>query len=262
MVKQPDGGMPERSIRVPLERSVPPVERRVGTAGWSLPRDQRDRFEGAGTHLMRYAARLSCVEINSSFYRPHRQATYARWAAAVPDDFRFSVKIPKEITHVRRLSGIEEPLRRFLEESAGLGAKRDVLLVQLPPSFAYDASIVPAFLEKLRREYAGRIACEPRHPSWFEHHAEAVIETFDVTRVAADPAIYGAALAPGGAASFQYWRLHGSPRTYYSPYDPDWLAAFAERLRAQEVPLWCIFDNTAHGAATANALVLREALQS
>ena len=100
------------------------------------------------------------------------------------------------------------------------------------------------------------------HPSWFEHHAEAVIETFDVTRVAADPAIYGAALAPGGAASFQYWRLHGSPRTYYSPYDPDWLAAFAERLRAQEVPLWCIFDNTAHGAATANALVVREALQS
>ena len=209
---------------------------------------------------MRYAARFTCVEINSSFYRPHRRSTYGRWAESVPPDFRFAVKIPKEITHVRRLSGVEEPLQRFLEESAGLGTKREVLLVQLPPSFAYDAASVPAFFERLRREYAGHIVCEPRHRTWFEKDVDALLARLRIARVAADPPMHAGALEPAGATEFQYWRLHGSPRTYYSSYDSDWLAALAERLRRQPVPLWCIFDNTALGAAMANAIALREHL--
>ena len=76
---------------------------RIGTAGWAIPRIHADLFPGNGTGLERYSGRLNAAEINSSFYRPHRPATYARWADAVPEAFRFSVKIPRSISHEKRL---------------------------------------------------------------------------------------------------------------------------------------------------------------
>ena len=150
--------------RLPAMRAA---EIRVGTAAWAIPRDVRERFDGDGSRLERYARRFACVEINSSFYRPHRPATYARWAASVPDDFRFALKVPKEITHTRRFVDVVAPLERFLAETAELGEKRGVLLVQLPPSFAYDAALVDAFFAAFRARYDGLLACEPRHPTWF-----------------------------------------------------------------------------------------------
>lgn len=85
----------------------------LGCAGWSLPREYADEFVQSGSHLQRYAARLNAVEINSSFYRPHRPGTYARWASSVPEDFRFAVKLPKIITHDQRLQGCTEVLDEF-----------------------------------------------------------------------------------------------------------------------------------------------------
>ena len=81
------------------------------------------------------------MEINSSFYRPHRTATYERWAASVPEDFRFAVKVPKAITHERRLKDASDLLDRFLSEAGGLGPKLGPLLVQLPPSLSFQAGI-------------------------------------------------------------------------------------------------------------------------
>jgi uncharacterized protein YecE (DUF72 family) len=230
------------------------MECRVGTAGWTLPREVRDRFSGAGTQLERYAQRFSCVEINSSFYRPHRRSTYARWADSVPDDFRFALKLPKDVTHLRRLVDIEEPLTEFLDASSGLGIKRDVILVQLPPSFVFEPVIVRRFFELVRARYSGRAACEPRHASWFGSAAEETLAAFRIARVAADPPPAGAVFQPGGAPDFRYWRLHGSPHVYYSSYERPRLDAMAGLLRSTGVPAWCIFDNTASGAATANAL--------
>src|SRR3954451_5388431 len=112
------------------------VEPRIGCAGWAIRREHSDRFAPVGTHLERYATLFNCVEINSCFYRPHRIATYERWAGSVPADFRFAVKLPKVITHELRLVGAESHLERFLGETSGLGAKRGPILVQLPPSFA------------------------------------------------------------------------------------------------------------------------------
>ncbi len=229
---------------------------RVGTAGWTLPREVRDRFPADGTQLERYAARFACVEINSSFYRPHRPSTYARWAASVPAGFRFALKLPKEVTHTRRFVDCGEPLARFLAESAALEEKRGVLLVQLPPSFAYDRERAGAFFALLRTRYDGLLACEPRHASWFDDEADAALRSFLIARVAADPAPVPAAATPGGWDGFAYHRLHGSPRTYYSAYDDAALRAIAERLRAATAPAWCVFDNTSLGAAAANALEL------
>jgi uncharacterized protein YecE (DUF72 family) len=231
---------------------------RVGTAGWTIPAVVRDCFAGEGTHLQRYAGRFSCVEINSSFYRPHRPSTYARWAASVPDDFRFSLKVPKEITHTRRFVEVREPLERFLGESAALGEKRGVVLVQLPPSFAFDSAPADAFFAAVRERYDGLLACEPRHPTWFDAGAGDMLRRFHVARVAADPAAVPAAAVPGGWDGFAYYRWHGSPRMYYSAYDDAALHELAERVRSGGRPAWCIFDNTSLGAAAANALDLKE----
>src|ERR1700736_5007056 len=158
------------------------AEVRVGTAAWAIPRAVRERFDDDGSRLERYARRFRCVEINSSFYRPHRPSTYARWAASVPDDFRFALKVPKEITHTRRFVDVVEPLERFLAESAELGDKRGVLIVQLPPSFAFEAALVDAFFTTFRARHDGLLACEPRHPTWFAPDAEDALRRARVAR--------------------------------------------------------------------------------
>src|SRR6187455_1643415 len=108
---------------------MPPIY--VGVAGWPIPKPHAGLFPETGSHLQRYAARFNAVEINSSFYRPHRPATYARWAASVPPDFRFAVKVPREITHRRRLVEVDDLLERFPGEATHLGEKLGPLLVQL-----------------------------------------------------------------------------------------------------------------------------------
>lgn len=232
---------------------------RVGTAGWSIPKPHAAAFDGEGSHLERYARRFGCVEINSSFYRPHRPATYARWAAAVPAGFRFAVKLPREVTHQRRLVGVTEVLDRFLGEIAGLGDRLGPVLVQLPPSLAYDPASVGAFLAALRVRFAGQVVCEPRHPSWFGDVVDGVLLAHRIARVAADPAPVPTAAVPGGWLGVTYWRLHGSPEMYYSTYSDPWLDSVAGPLcdaAAQGGEAWCIFDNTALGGATGNALDL------
>lgn len=230
----------------------------LGCAGWAIPADQAHAFGAGPSHLARYATRLPAVEINSSFYRPHRPATYGRWAASVPVGFQFAVKVPRTITHTRRLVDSASLLEPFLAECGALGAALGPLLVQLPPSLAFDEPVVAAFLTFFRARFAGAVVCEPRHVSWFTAEADSLLANFQVARVAADPAVVPAAAQPGGWAGLAYYRWHGSPRIYYSAYDPATLATLAATLHAtaQTRPVWCIFDNTAAGAAQANALAV------
>ena len=161
---------------------------RVGCAGWSIAAAHRALFGAGDSALARYATRFDLVEINSSFYRPHRRATYARWADAVPADFRFAVKVPRAITHDARLRATGPALGTFLEECGGLDRKLGCLLVQLPPSLAFDARAASTFFAMLRRRWDGRAACEPRHASWFAARADALLRRHRIARVAADPA--------------------------------------------------------------------------
>src|SRR3984885_16225927 len=135
---------------------------RIGCAGCNVPKQHMPVFSAAGSHLHRYARQFNAVEINSSFYRPHRRATYERWAATVPDDFAFAVKLPKQITHELRLAAAETALDIFLYQARGLGAKLGPLLVQLPPSLAFDSDVAHAFFAALRARHAGNVVCEPR----------------------------------------------------------------------------------------------------
>lgn len=238
---------------------------RVGTAGWSLPAAVHDRFPRDGTHLARYAQVFDATEINSSFHRSHRPSTYARWAASVPADFRFAVKVPKAITHVNRLEAVGALLDAFIAESAPLGPRLGCLLVQLPPKLALDATVASRFFGALRARYEGDVAVEPRHASWFAPAAADLFAAHRLARVAADPAPVPQAAQPGGWSGLAYWRLHGSPHTYRSSYCDAELAALAERLcvaQRRGVRVWCIFDNTTLGAAAANALALRRWLDA
>ncbi|MDG3005987.1 DUF72 domain-containing protein [Paludisphaera mucosa] len=230
----------------------------IGCAGWSLPREHAGRFPAGGTHLSRYSACYPAVEINSSFYRPHRPSTYARWAESVPEGFRFAVKAPKVITHERRLVDAGEPLEGFLEEATQLGAKLGPLLVQLPPSLRFSAESAKEFFAELRSRFDGDVALEPRHATWFEPAAERLIARYRVARVAADPAVVPAAGEPGGWDGLVYYRMHGAPKVYYSTYSDDDLERLADSLKAaaRSAVVWCIFDNTAEGAAIVNALDL------
>jgi uncharacterized protein YecE (DUF72 family) len=235
----------------------------VGTAGWSIPKQHAAAFSCAGTHLERYARQLPAVEINSSFYRPHRPATYARWAASVAPDFRFAVKVPKVITHERRLADVGEPLKRFLGEVEALGGHLGPLLVQLPPSLRYHAESSDGFFSDLRAQFAGDVVCEPRHASWFTDVVEARLSELRIARVAADPAVVPRASEPGGWAGLTYRRLHGSPEIYRSGYPVAVLDAVARQIRDEYRDgheCWCIFDNTALGEATRNALDLLDRL--
>jgi uncharacterized protein YecE (DUF72 family) len=228
---------------------------RIGTAGWSIPKPHAAEFPAEGTHLQRSARRFSAVEINSSFYRPHKPATYARWAVSVPPGFRFAVKVPREITHVRKLVTTTDALDRFLSEAAALGDRLGPLLVQLPPSFRFDERLVGGFFDSLRERFDGNVVCEPRHATWFADAADALLVDFRIARVAADPATVPRAAVPGGWQGLIYRRLHGSPRMYYSGYPAEFLAAVAGAMDETRDD-WCIFDNTALGEATRDALDL------
>jgi uncharacterized protein YecE (DUF72 family) len=238
-------------------------EARIGCAGWAIRREHSDRFAPVGTHLQRYATLFNCVEINSCFYRPHRHSTYERWAGSVPDHFRFAVKLPKVITHELRLVGANEAVDQFLAEVSGLGAKLGPILVQLPPSFAFDSAVATSFFTVLRNRFNGDLVFEPRHETWFTPEVDSLLRGERIARVAADPARGPIAAEPGGYDRLIYYRLHGSPRIYYSPYSAEALSAIAralEEIAARGIDAWCIFDNTALGAATSDALTLKSLL--
>lgn len=225
-----------------------------------MPKPLHDRFSADGSHLTRYAAVFNGTEINSSFHRRHRTVTYLRWAASVPDHFRFSVKMPKLITHEQRLIAADDALHAFLDDAAALGERLGCVLIQLPPSFAFDPANVEPFFRALRERYDANVALEPRHASWFSADASELLVRYRVARVAADPARVAEAAEPGGWKGLAYWRLHGSPQVYRSSYAGAQLAALAGKIRAAEHSahtVWCVFDNTASGAAAANALTLQ-----
>jgi uncharacterized protein YecE (DUF72 family) len=243
--------------------AIVPSKIYIGTAAWSIPRPHQSHFPPGKSLLARYAQVFPAVEINSTFYRPHRAATFERWAASVPRAFRFSVKIPDTITHDQRLAGSAKLLKPFLASLEPLGSRLGCLLVQLPPSLDFNARVASTFLTTVRKQFEGSVALEPRHATWFAEPVDRLLDQFRIARVAADPPRAEGDGEPGGWPGLAYFRLHGSPRIYYSSYEDDYLDVLAKKLRAlrrRRIPAWCIFDNTALGAATGNALALNEKL--
>jgi uncharacterized protein YecE (DUF72 family) len=131
--------------------------------------------------------------------------------------------------------------------------------VQLPGKFAFEERVADQFFRDLRTHIDRPVALEPRNASWFTPEVDAWLEMRRIARVAADPAPVAGAGKAGGWSGLSYYRWHGSPRIYFSDYDAAALASLKRRIeegRAHGIPAWCIFDNTASGAALGNALAL------
>lgn len=235
----------------------------IGLAGWSeaVSRHRTSfptTFDPAASALAKYATAFDFVEINASFYRQFRMETYAKWAEDVPENFRFSVKMHRLITHYTRLknTALLEP---FFESIAGLGEKLAVILVQLPPSLIFDPSVARSFFDALCKRHTGPIACEPRHESWSQPEALTLLADHHVGLVRIDIPV--AEQETGGDDTPIYIRLHGAPRRYYSSYGNDQLLQLAEFLRLNPLRRrFVVFDNTASSAGVRNALEMTSLL--
>jgi uncharacterized protein YecE (DUF72 family) len=236
----------------------------VGTTGWSFPRSMSYCILGTGSNLSRYSRVFDAVEVRSSF-RPQPSAeTFAAWADAVADNFRFSVAVPEAILHSAWDDEAHTALAMFLSALAGLGEKLGVLLLQFPRSPGFDRQRAGAFMEALRSLHLGAVACDPRHPSWFSHEARTLLAEHDVAMVATDPPHRDCPvekLTASGAIG--YMRLRGGPRPASWTCSPERLSSLSAELSAlsRQVPVWCIFDSIANGAAIANALDLLSRLR-
>lgn len=247
------------SQRAPTPRSHSQARVRVGIAGWANPSEAQERRRAGETHLEYYARHFACVEINSTFYRSHRADTYARWRESTPDDFRFSVKLPRSITHESVLKGVRRDVNAFLNEIEPLEEKLSAILIQLPPSLVFDRRLLKRFMTVMPR-HAAQLVIEPRHPTWFTESADKLLAELGIARAGADPPRALDAGCAGGKRAFAYFRWHGSPRVYYSSYSREQLAGFAAQLPRGAREIWCIFDNTAAGAAWHNATAMRDTI--
>jgi uncharacterized protein YecE (DUF72 family) len=233
---------------------------RIGISGWTyapwrgtfypakLPRDRE----------LAYAAnRLSSIEINGTFYSLQRPENYAKWTAETPDDFVFSVKGPRFITHIRRLKDSRLALANFAASGLlRLGRKLGPILWQLPPNFKFDSERIEAFLKILPRDTESaatlarrhdkrvngrawmktdaqrplRHAMEIRHASFAVPEFVELLRAYDVALVCADTVEWPRLMDV--TSDFVYCRLHGSEELYASGYDEKSLDAWAARVAA------------------------------
>lgn len=262
---------------------------RTGTAGWVYA-PWRGTFFPAGLvqkkELAYAASHLTSIEINATFRANQKPESFARWAAETPEDFRFSVKGPQLVTHIRRLKNCEMELANFFASGPlALGKRLGPFVWQLPPNLSFDANSFETFLALLPKDHGSylglagkadstkaapyldaskvgpiRHAIEPRHPSFNTPEADALLRAHNVARVIADTPENPAREL---TADFAYCRLQGPARPDASVYQPadieDWAKIMgAWRDQGHDVFAYFVHEDKLH--APANAIALRQAL--
>ena len=199
----------------------------AGTSGFSYKEWQGSFYPDklpASRMLEFYTERLPAVELNNTFYRMPGEALILGWEKKSPDTFRFVLKAPRSMTHIRKLADCEEQLARFVQVASGLGPKLGPLLFQLPPTYQRNTDQLGAFLGALP---AGvRAAFEFRHPSWYDESTFAVLRRHNAALCAADvDDIEPQPIVP--TADFGYLRLR---RLDYTPQQlENWAAALRQQ---------------------------------
>lgn len=238
----------------------------IGTAGWALPPQIRNRFVGEGSNLEKYSRFLNATEINSSFYRDHKPETYRKWAEMVASDFRFSVKLNKFFTHEQRLSETGERLKQTLDGPMELKEKFGTLLIQLPASLKFSRHLADHFFNELRHFYGGEVVLEPRNETWVSSEAANLLTSYSINKVLADPEPCRMPRNLRKQVEFiSYFRLHGTPEMYKSSYSPEVIDRIAQqisKISSSGSTVWCIFDNSTFGHSTENALDLSFMLEN
>ncbi|ROQ90950.1 DUF72 domain-containing protein [Desulfosoma caldarium] len=234
---------------------------RIGTSGWNYPH-WKGRFYPEDWPKARwldfYAMQFDTVEVNATFYRLPKPETFDGWKQRTPEDFCWAVKANRFITHIKRLRDVEEPLVRFYRCVSKLGDKLGPILLQLPPSLAYDDGLVRDFLDRL--DPSSRHVMEVRHPSWLQDSFFSLLEARNIALCLSDTA-GRYPFHEAVTASFVYVRLHGSQKLYRSRYSRQELEAWADRIRSWNRDAYIYFDNDDQAHAPHNALELKALLQ-
>jgi uncharacterized protein YecE (DUF72 family) len=239
----------------------------VGTSGWSYPDWRPDFYAGVpqAKWLAHFATRFPTVEVNSIFYRLPKKEWVERWAAAVPPNFRFALKMWRWVTHYHRLQDIEGLLDLYVDVASVLPpAKRGPILVQLPPQLDVDEVALDAMLGLLReRVRSWPIAVEFRNASWLGGQAPVgILDRHDAALCVHDMA-RGAPVQEPNAASFVYVRRHGPKRRYAGSYSDAQVAADARRVETWldgGRDVYVYYNNDHGGNAHRNAASLAAAL--
>lgn len=227
----------------------------IGTSGWHYA-DWKAAFYPRGVPppqwLRYYAERFATVESNNAFYRLPDAATFAGWAATLPDGFVFTVKASRYLTHIRRLRTPAEPVHRLMDRASALGDKLGPVLLQLPPTLTADLDALDATLAAFPTGV--RVAVEVRHPSWLTAETRALLEGRDAALCLADGGSQPTPL--WRTADWGYVRLHKGRAQPESCYGRTALRSWAGRLadlwgRADDVHVY--FNNDAHGCAPRDA---------
>jgi uncharacterized protein YecE (DUF72 family) len=233
---------------------MPPV--RVGCSGWNYA-DWRGRLypEGLGTGrwLERYAEVFDTVEVNSTFYRLAKPDAVRRWVEQTPDDFVFSVKASRYLTHVRRLRQMKQGVERFYEaiEPLARSPKMGPILWQLPANFRRDDELLGQALDALPE---GRHCFEFRHESWFTREVYALLRSHGVALVIGDHPEWPFQTHEM-TADWTYVRLHHGRRGRRGNYSRSELDEWVERIRRwkRRRTVFVYFNNDWNGFAVDNA---------
>ena len=233
----------------------------IGTSGFSYS-EWRGVFYPpelpSRSWLEYYSREFSTGELNVAFYRTPRESTVRGWVASVGEGFRFALKMHRQVTHIKRLAGCRDALARFRDNACLLGDALGVVLIQLPPSLAFDAARLDEFLGVLP-EGLPPLAWEVRHRSFAANAALEWFRSRGQTLVVVDsggryPTILAFTAAPA------YLRFHGPAGLYASPYSEEQLGSYATWAHDSvpiDVPVYAFFNNDAGGHAITNARQLR-----
>ena len=236
----------------------------IGTSGWHYDhwrgRFYPEKLPRAGW-LKHYAGYFNTVELNNSFYRLPSEKAFAGWYESSPDNFVYSVKVSRYITHIKRLKDTGEAVDKFITRSAGLKEKLGPLLYQLPPNIHRNDEVLGAFLSGLPSGLKHVI--EFRHGSWLVEPVFDILRRHNTGFCVFDmPRMSCPLLATAG---FAYIRFHGSDGLYSGCYSDNELSGWAERLKELAAGLGAVyiyFNNDAEAFAVRNAATLRKLLET
>jgi uncharacterized protein YecE (DUF72 family) len=231
----------------------------IGTSGWHYKHWQGTFYPDGikpDKQFPYYIGKFNTVEINNSFYRLPTKETFQNWREAVPDDFLFSVKASRFITHMKKLKDPVESSSRFFENAAGLGEKLGPILFQLPPMWNLNIERFSEFLQKLPRQF--RHVFEFRNPTWYTQEVLELLQQYNCAFCIYELAGHITPLHV--TSTFVYVRLHGPGDKYQGSYTDEALREWAYKCMEwlHDKDVYVYFDNDIGSHAPYNALTLMQ----
>jgi uncharacterized protein YecE (DUF72 family) len=234
------------------------VQYHIATSGWYY-RDWHGTFypKELASHKWfgHYTQHFKTVELNAPFYRWPKLATVKNWKRQAPENFRYSVKVNRIITHNKRFQGTQDLIREFYQIADVLGPKMGCFLFQLPPNFEFTSERLELILSQLDSTHKNVL--EFRHASWWTPEVFSALKKHKI--------IFCSVSAPKlprdlvVTADTIYVRFHGPTRWFYDPHSEEELASWAQKISASGAhEAFVYFNNTADGSAVGNARALEK----